>query len=174
MKILVTGAFGWTAAAIIETLNAAGHRIIAFDLPAVVCPPKVKRQSSLVVPGDVAVYENVNKAAGFADAIIHLALAVGENDYRAPDVRFATNVLGTRNVFAAARANNVGKVVLIGSAAVHLPRVEKSADEAKRRSSNDADHLYDLTKRLQETIARDFCETFGMTATMLAARRSHR
>ena len=67
------------------------------------------------------------------------------------------------------RANNIGKVILIGSAAVHLPRVGKSADEAKRRSSNDADYLYDLTKRLQETIAQDFCETFEMTATALRA-----
>ena len=36
-------------------------------------------------------------------------------------------------------------------------------------SSPDEDHLYDLTKRLQEEIARDFCQTFAMHCVALRA-----
>ena len=37
------------------------------------------------------------------------------------------------------------------------------------RSSGKDDSLYDLTKRLQETIAKDYCETHGMTTIVLGA-----
>ncbi len=61
MRVLITGAFGWTATAIIETLAQAGYKITAFDLPSVACPQKVKQMSSRVVIGDVADYEAVNE-----------------------------------------------------------------------------------------------------------------
>lgn len=167
MRVLITGAFGWTATAIIETLNRVGHEIIAFDLPSVLCPQNIKQISNHVVPGDIADYQSVNEAARSADVIVHLAVAVGKKDYSSPDVPFATNVKGTYNVFEAARANRIGKVVMMSSAAIHLPFSEKTNDAAAWRSSNDADHLYDLTKRLQEAVAQDFCETYPMTAIVL-------
>ena len=37
------------------------------------------------------------------------------------------------------------------------------------RSSEEDSPLYDLTKRLQEEIARDYCETHGMTTIVLRA-----
>lgn len=169
MRVLITGAFGWTATAIIEILNQAGYEIIAFDLPSVVCPQNVKRISSRVIRGDVADYQSVNEAARFADIIVHLAVAVGEKDYLLPDVPFRTNVQGTYNVFEAARTNRIGKLILMSSAAVHLPFFERTSGAVAWRSSDDTDHLYDLTKRLQETIAQDFCETYAMTAIVLRA-----
>lgn len=169
MRVLITGAFGWTATAIIETLAQAGYQITAFDLPIVACPQEVKQMSRRVVLGDVADYDAVNEAARFADVIVHLAVAVGEKDYLSPSVPFRTNVQGTYNIFEAARTNRVGKVVLMSSAAVHLPRIENLTDKSNWRSSDDRDHLYDLTKRLQETVAQDFYETYQITTIVLRA-----
>lgn len=53
MRILVTGAFGWTAISIVETLSSAGHQITAFDLPSVVCPDSVKQAASRILFGAV-------------------------------------------------------------------------------------------------------------------------
>lgn len=169
MRILVTGAFGWTAVSIIETLNHAGHEITAFDLPSVVCPDSVTQASRYVLFGDVADYNTVNDAVRSTDIIVHLAVAVGRDDYLRPDVPFVTNVKGTYNIFEAARMNQVQKVVLMSSAPVHLSFVEKLNAESDWRSSNDDDHLYDLTKHLQEVIAQDFCETYSMNAVVLRA-----
>jgi nucleoside-diphosphate-sugar epimerase len=169
MRIVVTGAFGWTAASIVETLNHAGHEVTAFDLPSVVCPDGVKQTSHNVLFGDVADYKSVNDAVRLMDIIVHLAVAVGNDAYLRPDVPFRTNVKGTYNIFEAARMNQVQKVILMSSAPVHLPFVEKLSVESDWRSSHDVDHLYDLTKHLQEVIAQDFCETYLMNAVVLRA-----
>jgi nucleoside-diphosphate-sugar epimerase len=80
-------------------------------------------------------------------------------------------VLGTYNVFEAARRQEVSKVVLMGSAPVHLAPLESGRVDARTRlpTSAGGDHLYDLTKRLQEEIARDFCETYEMEMVVLRA-----
>lgn len=147
----------------------AGHEITAFDLPSVECPDSVKRVSNSILFGDVADYNVVCDAARSTDAIVHLAVAVGESDYLRPDVPFATNVKGTYNIFEAARINQVQRVILISSAPVHLSFEGKLNAESSWKSSSDDDHLYDLTKHLQEVIAQDFCETYSMTAIVLRA-----
>jgi len=101
-------------------------------------------------------------------AVVHLAIAVGEGDYAQPETPFRTNVLGTYNVFEAARRNNIRRVVLISSAPVHLPPETIDSSTAWKSDSGE-DHLYDLTKRLQEGIARDYAETFDMDAIVLRA-----
>jgi nucleoside-diphosphate-sugar epimerase len=169
MRILTTGAFGWTANSIIEILHYAGHEITAFDLPSILCPDSVKQASSSILFGDVADYDIVNNAARSMDVIVHLAVAVGGSDYQRPDIPFATNVKGAYNIFEAARINRVQKVILMSSAAVHLSCEKKLSAESDWRSSNSDDHLYDLTKRIQEVIAQDFCETYAMTAVVLRA-----
>jgi nucleoside-diphosphate-sugar epimerase len=42
MKVLVTGAFGWTAVCIVQALNKAKYHIIGFDLPSAICPAEVE------------------------------------------------------------------------------------------------------------------------------------
>lgn len=167
MDILVTGAFGWTAAPTVYALHIEGHSIVGLDLQDVVCPPLLKPYLSKAVECDVADYEAVYDAMNSADAVIHFAIAVGEDDYKNPDVPFATNVRGTYNVFEAARRREVDKVVMISSADVHFDSTDQ--DHSDWRSSPDSDHVYDLTKRLQEEIAKDFVDTFGMTTVVLRA-----
>lgn len=171
MRILITGAFGWTATSIVQGLAQAGHDLVGFDLPTATCPDAIKSLLRQVLMGDVADFEQVVRAVQDVHAVVHLATAVDENDYQNPDIPFSVNVKGTYNVFEAARRHSVQRLVLISSAAVHLdhPMGRKLCALTDWTSSNDQDHLYDLTKRLQEEIARDFCETFKMSAVVLRA-----
>jgi nucleoside-diphosphate-sugar epimerase len=58
----------------------------------------------------------------------------------------------------------------MGSAPVHVALNRTRIDARKAQpSSPGSDFLYDLTKCLQESIARQFCETHGMTAITLRA-----
>jgi nucleoside-diphosphate-sugar epimerase len=146
-RIVVTGAAGWTAEAILTALARHGHRVAGLDLPTSRPAP----QASEWIAGSVADLATVQHAARSADALVHLAVATGKDDYQQPAVPFAVNVLGTCNVLEAGRREQVPKIVLISSAAVHLPPVPgRPLTASQWRSSPGSDHLYDLTKRLQE------------------------
>jgi nucleoside-diphosphate-sugar epimerase len=166
--VLVTGAAGWTASAVIQTLVDEGFQVVGLDLHA---PDAGDGAMAGVrwIRGDVADPTTVARASRSASAVVHLAVAVEAGDYQRPQRPFATNVLGTYNVFDAARRAGLTRVVLVSSAAVHLPPGPAPMSASEWRSSPGDDHLYDLTKRLQEEIARDFCATFAMTAVVLRA-----
>jgi nucleoside-diphosphate-sugar epimerase len=169
---LVTGAGGWTAHPILKSLLREGHEVVALDLPGhAYHGDGSPRPPVRWIEGSVSDLAGVEQAARSVEAIIHLAVAVEPNDYSCPQMAFSTNVLGTYNVFEAARHQGVSKVVLMGSAPVHLAPLESGRVDARTRlpTSAGGDHLYDLTKRLQEEIARDFCETYEMDVVVLRA-----
>ena len=173
MKVLITGAAGWTATAIIQTLSQARYEIIGFDLSKVGYENDATPLVSEKIVGDVSDFNSVKAAveATQVKAIIHLAVAVGPDDYQTPDLPFAVNVKGTYNVFEAARQSGLQNIILLSSATVHLPHKGPHIWNAHTdwKSSANGDHLYDLTKRLQEEIAKDFCDTFEMQAIVLRA-----
>ncbi|NUM47671.1 MAG: NAD(P)-dependent oxidoreductase [Anaerolineales bacterium] len=168
--ILITGALGWTATAIIQRLKQNNARLIGVDLPDVPLSPDITPYFDTLIRGDIADFQQVDRAMQGVDAVVHLAVALG-NAYGTPDLPFATNVKGTYNVFEAARQHAIEKVILMSSAPVHLFPLDKRPFRAGTdwQSSSDGDYLYDLTKRLQEEIARDFCQTFGMNSIVLRA-----
>jgi len=166
LTVLITGAAGWTARPIIDRLDASGHRLIGLDIRS---PAPTGLRALEWVRGDVGQRDAVEAAySSGVNAVVHLAVAIGGDNYAGPEIPFRTNVLGTYNVFEAARKLRIRRVVLISSAAVHLPSEQIDGSKAWR-SAADGDHLYDLTKRLQEEIARDFAETFDMDAIVLRA-----
>jgi len=166
--VLVTGAAGWTARATIQALVSEGFQVTGLDLRL---PESYEGAAGAVhwIQGDVADPATVQRASRSVSAVVHLAVAVGAGEYQRPQRPFATNVVGTYNVFAAAQQAAVSRVVLVSSAAVHLPPGPGPLSASEWRSSPGDDHLYDLTKRLQEEIARDFCATLAMTAVVLRA-----
>lgn len=170
MRVLVTGACGWTAAPIVEAVAEAGHEVYGLDLPDAPCNARTQATLSALTRGTVENEHDVDLAVRSVDAIIHLAVSTGWDAYRSLQEPFAVNVRGTYNLFAAARRHGVSRVVLMSEAAVHLLSHDGVLDARREwRSAPDDDHLYDLTKRLQEEIAKDFCETYGMTAISLRA-----
>ncbi len=171
MDVLVTGAFGNVARLVVSTLRSAGHGTVGLDLPGVTCPDQTRAVLDDVRLGSVEDLDRVVHATRGVDAVVHLAVAGGEDAYEHPDVPFDVNVKGTYNVFEASRQNGVGKIVHMSSAAVHVPCEdgEKISTTENWRSSAKDNPLYDLTKRLQEEIAKDYCETHGMNAVVLRA-----
>lgn len=169
MRILVTGGVGWTAEGIVAELERAGHRAVLFDLP-----PSVEtrlseelRTGREVHTGDIVDYRTVRSLVDNVEGIVHLAVATGEAAYNDPRIPFSVNVEGTYNLFEAARISGISRVVIMSSAPVHID--DRSAFSGTWHSSTGDDHLYDLTKRLQEEVARDFCDTYGMTVIALRA-----
>lgn len=163
MKILITGGLGWTAQAIITELSA--HDLILFDLPGT----EGDAQGAAVVYGSVADDDAVRAVMSGVDTVVHLAVLTGSDHYQQPESAFRTNVLGTYNVLEAARRSGVQRVALMSEAAVHVPGPTNqivAADTPLQTSSGD-DHLYDLTKRLQETIAHDYAQTYGLPVVVL-------
>ena len=166
MKILVTGGLGWTAKAVVEELLTNGHEVTVFDLP------KASIQSFSgpinVVCGDISNCNDVKEVTKDIDVVIHLAVAIGSGDYNNSSKPFSVNVQGTYNILEEARQSGVKQIVVLGSAPVHIAYNFKNKFSAKdRASSNGEDHLYDLTKRLQEEIAQDFSQTYNIPTLVL-------
>ncbi len=109
MRVLVTGATSLLGGAVARRLLERGDGVRAFQ----------RRPASLDVDerlGSVEDRSAVIAAAEGADAIVHLAARVGVTG-RWPDFE-ATNVGGTANVIAAARAVGVRRLVHVSSPSV--------------------------------------------------------
>jgi uronate dehydrogenase len=160
--VLVTGAGGRVAARIVDRFRSQGWNVVGFDRPDVRPHP----HATTWVPGDLAVRAQVESAISGADAVVHAAVVVDEHAYDSSELPFRINVTSTYDLLESARRCEVERMILLSEAAVHLPPV--ALDRSGRwRSAADSDHLYDLTKRLQEEIARDFAETFGIAVVAL-------
>jgi len=167
MRVLVTGAAGWTAKAIIEALVEAKHQVIGFDLPEA----PLQADEALFEAfhtGTVADYARVLAVMRDCDAIVHLAVAIG-GGYDTPKIPFDVNVRGTANVLAAARHHEIKRIIIMSSAPVHLNIGRKIYAVIDRLQSSEGDFLYDMTKCLQEDIARYYGQTFGLDVLTLRA-----
>jgi len=171
MHILVTGGLGWTAHAILLAVRRFGYEVTVFDLPTAVWGDEVNELVTNVTLGSVEEFDAVYEAMSRVDAVVHLAVATGKGDYKTPDKPFSINVKGTYNVYEAARIHNVQKVVLMSEAAVHVPYAKNEIvdplDVLRTANTNTREHLYDLTKSLQEHIAHDYATAYGLTSVVL-------
>jgi nucleoside-diphosphate-sugar epimerase len=106
LKILVTGLSGLIGGAFRDAL-AGEHELTAFNRSEVEGVASVK--------ADLSDREALKRAVEGQDVVIHLAAKAGEN-FSWEELR-DTNVEGTRNVFAAATAADVPRVVFASSGA---------------------------------------------------------
>lgn len=109
MKVLVTGATSLLGGAVVERLVARGDDVSVFQ--------RRSGFSGLAEHlGDVSDPDAVEQAVGDVEAVVHLAARVGVtgpwSEYE------AANVIGTRNVVAAAKASAVRRLVYVSSPAV--------------------------------------------------------
>src|ERR1043166_2331443 len=130
MATLVTGAFGCIGAWVCKRLLEAGERLIAFDvgddpwrLRMIVGPDRLR--DIVMVKGDITDRDGVTRAVGEqrADRIIHLAAWQVPLCRQDPPRGALVNVVGTANVFEAARAvpGQIERIVYVSSAAVFGP-----------------------------------------------------
>ncbi len=126
MKVLVTGGGGFIGAWIIKRLVDIGHSPVVFDLGE---NRKTLREIagdgvSVSLPwikGDIADSQAVNDAAKDCKAILHLAGLLTPACQANPVLGAQVNVIGTLNVFLAARSLGLSKVLTMSSMGVFGP-----------------------------------------------------
>ena len=112
MKILVTGGSGFIGTRLIDDLLKENHNIKIFD--------KVtsKKYPKLVQIGDVRDENTLIDACAGVDIIYNLA-AEHADDVTPKSLYADVNIGGAKNVVAAAKANNVRKIVFTSSVAIY-------------------------------------------------------
>jgi nucleoside-diphosphate-sugar epimerase len=113
MNALVTGGGGFLGRHIVERLLDTGHTVTVLargDYPALVA------RGARLVRADLADADAVARAVAGHDTVFHVAALAGVWGKREDFER--TNVLGTRNVVAACKANGVARLVFTSSPSV--------------------------------------------------------
>jgi UDP-glucose 4-epimerase len=164
VNVLVTGAGGNLGRVVVPALAAQGHQVRAADFR----PVDVGEEPTSL---DVRDADAVARAVHGVDAVVHAAALHGIHLGRfEPRDFWATNVTGTFNVYDAARAADVRRVVLCSSMAVYGASAERTPD-AWAVVTEDAQPLpqdvYGLSKLLCEEIARHHARVEGIVTTAL-------
>lgn len=121
--ILVTGGTGFIGSRITQQLLARGESVVCFDarpdrrrLGAAADHPGLR-----VIEGDIARFDDLSAAisAHQVRRVIHTAAVLTQTCQSDPRTAMRVNVVGTTNVFEAARQAGVARVVYASSMVVH-------------------------------------------------------
>jgi len=113
MKVFITGGSGFLGINLVRFLLKKNYQITSFDIVDFDYPEKSK---IMALKGDIRDYQDLKNSMKGAQIIVHCAAALPS--YKDQDV-YTTDVLGTRNVLKAAKANKINRVVHISSTAVY-------------------------------------------------------
>jgi dihydroflavonol-4-reductase len=153
MKILVTGATGFTGGHLARHLAGAGHSVAAL-----VRPKSVERAAGLqsaaveIRVGDLTDKSAVARAAAGCEVVYHIAATYREAG-QLQSAYARVNVDGTKNVLAAALAAGVRRVVHCSTGGVHGHIERPPADETAPFAPGD---VYQRTKLEAERFAAAF------------------
>lgn len=162
--VLVTGAAGLLGRHIVRELTEAGYRVRGFDLG-------VGSEPCEWMVGDVTSAADVAAAVDGVDAVIHAAARANIWSGSGEEI-MQTNVMGTWQVFEAARKAGIGNVVFCSSDSVVGYTVREGAMVPPRYMPVDLDHPlqatdpYALSKIIGEDIARSYTH-WGMSVVAL-------
>lgn len=161
MTLMVTGATGFVGAAVLRALVAAGHRV-----RALVRPSSDRRNLNgidcEIVIGDLLDVATLRPALRGSEGLFHAAA-----DYRLwvpdPDNMHRINVQGTVDLFRAAAAAGVSRIVYTSSVAtLRLKEDGSSADERSHAEFSDMIGIYKQSKFLAEREVNRLVRETGM------------
>ena len=157
-KILVTGGAGFLGSNVVKQLLAAGAK-----------------QENIIIPRskdiDLRVWENCLKVTKDIDVVIHLAAKVGGIGYNMgnPGSLFYDNAIMGIQLMEAARLNNVGKFVAVGTICAYpkftpVPFQEKDLWYGYPEETNAP---YGLAKKMMLVQAQSYRQQYGFNAIYL-------
>ncbi len=162
---LVTGGTGQIGTFLCEELLDEGHKVVVYDYkPNMENLAKIANRVSLVV-GDVTDMSEllITMKQNEIDHVVHLAAMVLLDSMQHPAKAYQVNVIGTNNVFEAARLLDVSKVVFASSVTVYgalKTRREGIADEEDY--PNPPSDPYSTAKVAAELMGRHYRESYGL------------
>lgn len=149
MRVLVTGATGFTGGRLAEMLLEQGDEVVALAREGS-RTEHLNAPGATIVTGDVRSREDVLRAAEGCEVIYHIA-ALYRSAKHADAVYHDVNVRGTENVLHAAREQGVGRVVHCSTVGVHGNVKELPSDETAPFAPGD---IYQETKLLGEQLVQ--------------------
>lgn len=162
MKVLVTGATGFTGSHLAKKLYRSGHdvRILVRE------KAKVSQFNDFdpeIIQGDIRDFYSVKLAVKGIDLVFHIAAA-----YRtagiADRVYWDTHVKGTEHLLKAAFKSNVNRFVHCSTVGVHGHIAKNPANESYQFNPGD---IYQMTKLEGEQKAVQFFKKTGLPVTII-------
>jgi nucleoside-diphosphate-sugar epimerase len=162
-KVLVTGASGHLGANLVRRLLSDGRQVRVFLLEGSDRQP-VEGLDVEICFGDLRDLESVKKATQGVETVYHTGAIVSTIEGNAQHKRriFETNVIGTRNVLAAAREYDVTRVVVSGS----FSAVGYDIDNPSR-PSNEETPLYPFDNKMPYARTKEMVEHECLKAVAL-------
>lgn len=169
MKIALTGGSGAIGRVLADHLVSAGHELVSLDLVecgALPCPEKAISLND---------YDATYAALSGQDAVVHFgAIPYPDEDHEAAADRFSNNTVSTFNVFNAALAHGIQRIVWASSETVFgYPFAEnKPASIPVREDMLAPQTAYAMSKIACEDIAAMLCDIHE-GATIIGLRLSN-
>jgi len=169
-KVLITGADGFIGSHLTELLVRRGARVKALSLYNPFNDWGWLEEVSVlkeieVVAGDIRDARFMTAITKQVEVVFHLAALVGiPYSYVAPDSYVLTNVIGTMNVFHAALAHGVERVVHTSTSEVYGTARYVPIDEAHPLQ---AQSPYSATKISAEALAVSFFHSFRLPVVVV-------
>lgn len=175
---LVSGAAGFIASRVIDTLLAEGHSVIGLDNMNDAYDVRMKEyrlQKLLPHPNFVFHRSDISDRSFFSDAsplkqqrysaVIHLAARAGvRQSVENPWVYVDTNVTGTLNLLEFCREQNIPKFILASTSSVYGSDAPLPTPETY--SSNLPLQVYAATKKSAEVLCHVYHYLYGLDVTV--------